>query len=91
MSKCSVTICNVIAEFETNNAADDCYKMLDFTTDDSQKCHNYSIPDDDECENQTVFKVRLSVISTQRQVGLFSNLSVATIVVDDAQEPECCE
>ena len=42
-------------------------------------------------ETGNSFKVRLSVIPTDLIVTLPSNLSVATVFVNDTSEPECCE
>ena len=79
------------AVFETSNAADDCYKELYFSTSESRKCHKYSIDNDNECQ-PTFFNIGLSIISTMgNRVQLQSNLSNATIFIDDSQEPECCE
>ena len=79
--------------FETSNAADDCYKILDFSTNDVKKCHNYSIANDDICEqNLKIFSVGLSIIaSVGARVQQNSNLSTATIFIDDSREPECCK
>ncbi|CAI7997308.1 Putative molluscan insulin-related peptide(s) receptor [Geodia barretti] len=75
--------------FETSNAADDCYKELYFSTSESRKCHKYSIDNDNECQ-PTFFNIGLSIISTMgNRVQLQSNLSNATIFIDDSREPEC--
>ena len=92
---CVVNFIFKTAKFETANPADDCYKILEFSTSDSRKCHNYSITDDNVCELNTkrsLFTVALSIISTMgTQVQLYSNLLNTTIFIDDSEEPECCK
>ena len=77
--------------FETSNAADDCYKILNFTTYDTKKCHNYSFENNDICESMRVFTVGLSFITMMgSRTQLNSQLSRTTVFIDDSREPECC-
>ena len=78
--------------FETSNAADDCYKILNFTTNDTKKCHNYSIENNDVCESMRVLTVGLSVTATiGSRAQQDSQLSRTTVFIDDSREPECCK
>ena len=80
----------VFAAFETENTS---YEILDFEVTDTIKCHNFTIPDDKVCElNRTdnIFHIRLTAIPSDFIiVRVPSNLSVATVFIDDSREPEC--
>ena len=70
----------------------ECDRQLNFSIGDSIHCHNYSIADDDDCElneNETQFRLRLSLFNNGIQIQ--RNLSVARVVIDDSEEPECCK
>lgn len=85
--------CIIITAFETSNGAEDCSKILEFSAADSWLCHNYSIRDDEQCEIgdlETHFKVRLTFSSNDTKVAVDPSRSIATIVIDDRAEPECC-
>ena len=66
---------------------------LAFLPNDSRVCYNYNITDDYVCEiheNEVIFKLRLSLLTTD-SVRLQSNLSLTTIIIDDTAEEECCK
>ena len=82
----------VFAEFETEDTS---YEILDFEVTDTIKCHNFTIPDDKVCElnrTENIFHIRLTVIPSDFIImRVPSNLSVATVFIDDSREPECRE
>ena len=66
---------------------------LHFAQNDSQVCYKYNVTNDDICEiqrNEVIFKVRLSLVNTEN-IRLQSNLSLATVIIDDSAEEECCK
>ena len=70
----------------------ECDRQLNFSIGDPFHCHNYSIADDEVCElydNTTQFGLRLSLFNNGIQIQ--DNLSVARVVIDDSEEPECCK
>ena len=81
--------------FETANTAKDCYKTIEFTTDTARECHNYSIKNDDTCElgkRQQQFQVRLAIVAIGKiPLRIDSEHFLATIVIDDTSEMECCK
>ena len=85
----------VITGFETANAVKDCYKTIEFVIGASVECHNYSIKDDNMCElgiPQQGFQIRLAIIATgKRAIRIDLKRSLATIVIDDTSEMECCK
>ena len=64
-------------------------------TDTAMECHNYSIKNDDTCELgklQQHFQVRLALVTSGKiSRRIDSERSVATIVIDDTSEMECCK
>ena len=85
----------LLTGFETANTAKDCYKTIEFTTDTARECHNYSIKNDDTCElgkRQQQFQVRLAIVATGKiPLRIDSERFLATIVIDDTSEMECCK
>ena len=70
----------------------ECDRRLNFSIGDPFHCHNYRIADDDDCElfeNETQFALRLSLFNNEIQIE--RSLSVARVVIDDSEEPECCK
>ena len=65
---------------------------MTFSIGESMHCHNYSIADDEVCElneNKTQFGLCLSLFNNGIQIQ--DNLSVARVVIDDSEKPECCK
>ena len=80
-----------VTDFETSNAADDCYKILKFSPTDLQHCHNHSIKNDEKCQLERKFQIRLSLSSNDTKIALYPSSLRATIVIDDKRDPECCK
>ena len=70
-----------------------CNARLNFTAGGpTELCYNYSITDDSVCELgplQTFFKVELAI--SDNGVVIDQNAQLATIIIDDNNEPECCK
>ena len=83
----------LLTEFETSNAADDCYKLLEFSPGELQQCHVYSIVNDQNCQlDEKQFKIRLSLLSSNdTKIRLDPSSSITTIVIDDRKDEECCK
>ena len=72
-----------------------CSTRLYFSVNDSKRCYSYNITDDSICElgmSATSFKVHLIYFSSDDETVLIkSGSDVATVNIDDTNEPECCK
>ena len=68
---------------------------MSFTVDgNTTMCYNYGVQDDQVCELgnlTTIFQVQLALLTTDSGIHIPSGERVATIIIDDTDEPECCE
>ena len=87
-----VSIVFLLTDFETSNAADDCYKLFEFLPGELQHCYNYSIVNDRNCQLEKQFKISLSLLSSNdTKIRLDPRSSTTTIVIDDRRDKECCK
>ena len=59
---------------------------------ETRMCYNYSIEDDQVCELEdltTIFQVQMGLLTSDS--GIHIGERVATIIIEDTDEPECCE
>ena len=87
-----MSIVFLLTDFETSNAADDCYKLFEFLSGELQHCYNYSIVNDQNCQLEKQFKISLSLLSSNDiKIRLDPRSSTTTIVIDDRRDKECCK
>ena len=70
-----------------------CNVELSFTVDgNTTMCYNYNITNDAKCELEneaTSFNVQIGLLSSDN--GVHIGQGVATVFIDDTNEPECCK
>ena len=68
---------------------------LNFTVDgETTMCYNYSVKNDQVCELgdlKTMFQVQMTLLTSYNGIHIPIGERVATIIIDDTDEPECCK
>ena len=61
---------------------------------ETRMCYNYNITDDQVCELgdlTTTFQIQMGVLTSDNGIHIDPLQRVASIIIDDTDEPECCE